>query len=66
MCNLSLGLIEEGEKKGRREGRMEGRENIIAHMLKKGRSPEAIADDTGVTLQEVKAVQERMLVGHKV
>ena len=74
MCNLSLGLIEEGEKKGlqkglqkgEKKGRAKERADIIVHMLNKGRSPEDVADDTGVPLEEVKAVQERMLVSQPV
>ena len=38
---------EEGRKEGRKEGREEERKEVIAGMLKKGRSPEEIADFCG-------------------
>ena len=46
----------------RAEGRAEGQNDMIASMLRKGKTPEQIADFCGVPLQQVKQVEQEMLV----
>ena len=46
----------------RAEGRAEGQNDMIASMLRKGKTPEQIADFCGVPLQQVKQVEHEMLV----
>ena len=42
---------------GRREGWREGQENLISRMLSSGKTPEEIAEFTGIALEEVEAVE---------
>ena len=46
---------------GRKEGRKEGIASIITNMLRKGKSPEEIADMTGEELEEIREIQKRLL-----
>ena len=56
---------EEGRKEGREEGKKEGKKegvaSIITNMLRKGKDPEEIADMTGENLEEIQAIQKRLL-----
>ena len=56
---------EEGRKEGREEGKKEGKKegvaSIITNMLRKGKSPEEIADMTGEDLEEIQEIQKRLL-----
>lgn len=52
---------EEGRKEGREEGRKEGVASIITNMLRKGKSPEEIADMTGEDLEEIQEIQKQLL-----
>ena len=56
-----LELKEVGRKEGREEGRKEGIASIITNMLRKGKSPEEIADMTGEELEEIREIQKRLL-----
>ena len=46
----------------RAEGRAEGRADDVEAMLRKGRTPEEIADFCGYELSYVKEVQKKLLV----
>ena len=59
MCNLSYGIAEEAEIKGRAEGRAEGREKIVLQCLQSGKTCEQIAAFIGISLDEVKAVEKK-------
>ena len=61
MCNLSYGIAEEAEIKGRAEGRAEGREKIVLQCLQSGKTCEQIAAFIGISLDEVKAVEKKFL-----
>jgi predicted transposase/invertase (TIGR01784 family) len=50
----------EGRKEGREEGRMEGRSELIENMLKKGKTSAQIAEFTGISQVEIKAVEESL------
>ena len=52
---------EEGRKEGREEGKKEGVASIITNMLRKGKSPEEIADMTGEDLKEIQEIQKQLL-----
>ena len=52
---------EEGRKEGREEGKKEGVASIITNMLRKGKSPEEIADMTGEDLEEIQKIQKQLL-----
>ena len=52
---------EEGRKEGREEGKKEGVASIITNMLRKGKSPEEIADMTGEDLEEIQEIQKQLL-----
>ena len=56
-----LELKEVGRKEGRKEGRNEGMASIITNMLRKGKSPEEIADMTGENLEEIQEIQKQLL-----
>ena len=45
----------------REEGRKEGVASIITNMLRKGKSPEEIADMTGEDLEEIQEIQKQLL-----
>ena len=47
---------EEGREEGRREGREEGHREIARNLKGKGMSPEDIAEVTGLTTEEIKAL----------
>ena len=50
-------LIEEGREEGRKEGEEVGRRKTAKRMLKRGRlTYEEIAEDSGLTLEEVTAL----------
>ena len=51
---------EEGRKEGREEGKKEGVASIITNMLRKGKSPEEIADMTGEELEKIREIQKRL------
>lgn len=65
MCNLSYGIAEEAEMKGReegrKEGRKEGRENLVLQCLQTGKTCEQIADFIGISLDEVKEIEKKFL-----
>ncbi|MDR2607436.1 MAG: hypothetical protein LBC57_03510, partial [Treponema sp.] len=48
------GARREGRQEGRREGRQEGRLEIAAKMKKRGLPLDQIAEDTGLTVEEIK------------
>ena len=52
---------EEGRKEGREEGKKEGVASTITNMLRKGKSPEEIADMTGEDLKEIQEIQKQLL-----
>ena len=52
---------EEGRKEGREEGKKAGVASIITNMLRKGKSPEEIADMTGEDLEEIQEIQKQLL-----
>ena len=52
---------EEGRKEGREEGKKEGGASMITNMLRKGKSPEEIADMTGEDLEEIQEIQKQLL-----
>ena len=68
-----LELKEVGRKEGRKEGIKEGiaigaeqgeqrkAASIITNMLRKGKSPEEIADMTGEDLEEIQEIQKQLL-----
>ena len=58
---LKTVAVEEGLEKGREEGREAEKEMRIRRMLLNHKTPEEIADFGGYDLQEIKAVQEKML-----
>ena len=45
----------------REEGKKEGVASIITNMLRKGKSPEEIADMTGENLEEIQEIQKALL-----
>ena len=53
--------VEEGRKEGLEEGREEEKEMRIRTMLLNHKTPEEIADFCGYDLQEIRAVQEKIL-----
>ena len=63
MCNLSQGIWEQAETKGRAEGRTEGRTETdaryILNMHKKGYTLAQIAEISEKSIEEVKAIIER-------
>lgn len=52
---------ERGEERGKRIGEQRKAANIITNMLRKGKSPEEIADMTGESLEEVLEIQKELL-----
>lgn len=56
-------MIRKGREEGREKGREEGRAELIKSMLQNGKTAEEIAFFTGVSLPEVKQVEENMLTG---
>lgn len=68
-----LELKEVGRKEGRKEGIKEGiaigaeqgeqrkAASIITNMLRKGKSPEEIADMTGEELEKIREIQKQLL-----
>ena len=54
-------LKKEGYEGGREEGREEGREVILQNALRKGHTPEQIAEFIGVDLEEVLRVQKKIV-----
>ena len=69
MCEALRELMKEdldealakGTKLGREEGREEGRESLILGALKNNSSAEEIARVLGITLEEVRAVEKKIL-----
>lgn len=57
MCNLSYGIAEEAEQKGREEGR----EKLILQCLQSGKTCEQIAAFIGISLDEVRDVEKKFL-----
>jgi predicted transposase/invertase (TIGR01784 family) len=59
---------EEGEKKGKQEGRQEGRQeerfDIAKRLLLKKESVESVAELTGLSLKEVKALALELPIKH--
>lgn len=58
MCSV----IQNIKAEGRIEGRVEGRVELIEAMLRSGKSSDEIADFTGISLDEVRQVENTMLV----
>lgn len=60
-----LELKEVGRKEGIAIGAEQGEQrkaaSIITNMLRKGKGPEEIADMTGENLEEIQAIQKRLL-----
>ena len=52
--------IEQGIEQGREEGRAEGVRSMITDMLKMGKTPEAIAEFCGCSLDLIKEIQSNM------
>ena len=50
------------KEEGRQEGRQEGRKDMILSMLRKGKTPQDIADFCDADLSEIESIQEEMLV----
>ena len=53
---------EEGRQEGRKEGRVEGQNIMIESMLKSGKTPEQISTFCGIPIEQVRKVEESMLV----
>jgi predicted transposase YdaD len=58
MCNLSEGVFESGEARGKAIGEAMGKAEIILNMNKKGYTIEQIADVTDKDVEEIKAIIE--------
>ena len=52
--------IEQGIEQGREEGRAEGVRSMISDMLRMGKTPEAIAEFCGCSLDLIKEIQSNM------
>ena len=52
--------IEKGIKKGVKKGVKKGESNLIERMLKKGKSPESIAFDTDIPVEQIIKISERL------
>ena len=52
----------ENQEIGEKRGEKKGEKNIILKMLKKGKSPEEIADLCDITISEVQAIQDEELL----
>ncbi|MGM9766841.1 MAG: hypothetical protein ACI3Z0_00045, partial [Candidatus Cryptobacteroides sp.] len=50
-----------GEKRGREEGRRENALSAAKNLLAEGISPETVARCVGISLEEVKALKEKLL-----
>ena len=63
MCNLSQGIFEKGEARGKAIGEARGKAigeaRIILNMYKNGYTVEQIAGATDKSLEEVKAIVEK-------
>lgn len=59
ICNLSQGILEKGEARGRAIGEARGEASIILKMNKKGYTVEQIADVADKTVEEVEAIIEK-------
>lgn len=46
-------------EKGRKEGREEGREDLILRMLEKWKTPEKVADLTGMPVEEIRRLRDQ-------
>ena len=53
------GMREEGFAEGKKAGEMRKATNIITNMLRKGKSPEEIADLTGEELEEILEIKRQ-------
>ena len=51
---------EEAWEDGREEGREEERSDLIKRMLNKGKSPESIAFDTDIPVEQIVKISERL------
>ena len=61
MGGFGAALVEKAETRARAEGREQRDREIIARMLRRGKSPEEIADLCEVSLEQVKQVESDML-----
>jgi predicted transposase YdaD len=59
MCNLSQGILERGEARGRAMGESIGEAKIIFKMYKNGFTLEQIADVTDKGIEEIKAIIDK-------
>ena len=55
-------ILDQGRAEGRAEGRVEGQNLMIEAMLRKGKTPEEIAELCSVPLQQVKETEKNMSV----
>ena len=53
---------EEGRQEGRQEGEIIGIEKIITAMLRNGKTPEQIASDTEIPIENVRKIQEQAFI----
>ena len=51
---------EDGLEKGVKKGVKKGESNLIKRMLKKGKSPESIAFDTDIPIEQIAKINERL------
>ena len=51
----------EGKEQGKKARKMRKVTSIITNMLRKGKSPEEIADMTGEDLEEIQEIQKQLL-----
>ena len=59
MCNLSSGLVERAEARGKAEGKAESEGNIILNMLKGHEQLKKIITFTGWTADQIRALAEK-------
>lgn len=60
MCDVAERLENRGRAEGRAEGREEGRAEIVAAMLKSGKSAEEIADFCGLDITYVREIEKQI------
>lgn len=62
MCKAIRDLMEDSRAEGRAEGRNEGIREMTENLLKEGVSMEIIAKATGLMKDEIREIEENMLV----
>ncbi len=58
MCNLGLGILEEGYAKGITDGIDQSQEKIVKNALQKGYGPNDIAEITGIDMEFIETVKK--------